>query len=66
MGDRAHYKAKCVELEEIVELCLKAFSLIPTQELGRGHQWFPSEEALRLIERGRDAASRYSADHWGR
>lgn len=64
MGDRAHYKAKCVELEEIVGLCLKAFSLIPTDALRREIQWFPSEEALRAIERGRDAATRYSNDHW--
>lgn len=64
MGDRAHYKAKCLELERLVQLAMAAFSVIPTEELRRGHQWHPSEDALRAIELAKDAALRYSQDHW--
>lgn len=65
MGDKEHYKAKCVELEEIVELSLGAFRLIPTDELRKDVRWFPSKEALSLIEQAKNAALMYSIDHWG-
>lgn len=64
MGDKAHYRAKALELEEIVEACLAAFNLIPVRDLRNGSQWFPSEEALRLIEKARDAAHEYASEHW--
>lgn len=59
-----HYKARCIELEEVVELALAAFSLIPTQAIRKGYQWLPSEDALLAIEQGKDAALRYSERHW--
>lgn len=66
VGDRAHYKAKAAELEEIVEAALAAFNLIPVRELRNGNQWFPSEDALKLIEKARDAAHDYASEHWSR
>lgn len=59
-----HYKARCAELEDIVADCLKAFTFIPTDEIRKGYQWFPSEEALRAIERAQDSVASYSHDHW--
>ena len=59
-----HYKARCEELEEIMEMCLGALGLVPTDEIRRGYSWLPSEEGLRTIERAKDAAARYLQDHW--
>ena len=64
MGNGNRYKAKCVELEEIVEECLKALSFIPIEELRREVTWYPSDQALRAIERAKDLASAYAEDHW--
>lgn len=59
-----HYQKRCAELEEILERCLAALDLIPADQLRKGYQWFPSEEALKAIERGKEMAFRYAVDHW--
>lgn len=51
---------RLVELEEIVEKCSKAFELIPIWALEKGENWFPSEEAIRLLKRAKDGVSEYT------
>lgn len=64
MGDKNHFKARCAELEDILDLCLKSLNLIPVGQLQQGYQWFPSDEALRIMQRAKDAAYHYVAEHY--
>lgn len=62
--NRAHWKARTLELEEILELSLRALTLIPIHDLERQHTWMPSEEALRLLARAQSSVKGYADEHW--
>lgn len=57
------WKKKCAELEEIKERCQAAFELIPIWALERGQNWMPSDEALTLLKRAKDAIRDYNEAH---
>lgn len=58
------WEARCAELEFVVEQCSAAFEIVPIWALERGQTWIPSEEAIRLLKRAKDAVRDYSVDHW--
>lgn len=64
LGDREHYKRKCAELEDVVESCLSALTLIPINQLKQGHTWIPSDIALRKLEKAKDSCNEYARIHF--
>ena len=57
------WKKKCAELEEIRERCQAAFELIPIWALEREETWMPSQEAITILKRAKDAIRDYNEAH---
>ena len=57
---------RCMEAEEALEKCSAAFDLIPIWTLERELNWFPSETALHVLKRARDAVRDFETLHWHR
>lgn len=59
-------ESRLLELEEIVEKCSQAFDLLPVSSLENGLTWYPSNEAIRLLKRAKDASQEYTLDRYHR
>lgn len=41
-------KAKIVQLEAVLEDCIKFMEMIPLEAINKGMRWFPSQETIEL------------------
>lgn len=64
MTEQDSWKAQCAEQERIIELCNKAFELIPTKALERGYDWLLSPEGILTIKVAKDAVRDYLGSHY--
>jgi hypothetical protein len=64
MRTKKELEHRLLELEEIVEKCSKAFELIPIWALEKGENWFPSEDAIRLLKKAKDGVTEYTRSRY--
>ncbi len=62
--DLIEFQIRCAEAEQALESCNAAFELIPIWALERGQTWIPSDVALLLLKKAKDAVTAYSNNHW--
>lgn len=56
-------KARITQLEIVLEDCIKFLELVPLTQIEKGIRWMPSEEAIMLGKRAKDAINQYSQTH---
>lgn len=57
---------RCMDAEEALEKCSAAFDLIPIWTLERELHWMPSEVALHVLRKAKDALREFESSHWHR